>query len=173
MYIVVGSTSPIKVNATKQAFGIYFDEIEVKALPLASGVKAFPTSDEETLQGALNRARKARSLEPEANFTVGIEGGLSKLSNYILVKQTAAVIKDDALGIGVSAGYMAPERLLKQLDMASDESRKIIDSYFGRKEILSDEGIIGVLTNKVLDRTIVTRDAIICALTRFINPEFY
>ena len=173
MYIVIGSTSPVKVNATKQAFGTYFDEIEVKALPLVSGVKAFPTSDEETLQGALNRAKKACSLEPEAEFAVGIEGGLSKLDNYVLVKQIAVVIKDDIIGIGVSAGYVAPEGLIRQLNMASDESRKIIDSYFGREEILSKEGVIGVMTNEVLNRTRVTKDAVICALTRFINPQFY
>ena len=173
MYIVMGSTSPVKVNATEQAFGIYFDDVEVKGLPLASGVKAFPTSDEETLRGALNRAREARSLESEADFAVGIEGGLSRFDRYVLVKQVAVVIKDDIIGMGVSAGYAAPERLLRQLDMASDESRNIIDSYLGRKEILSKEGVIGVLTNEVLDRTKVTKDAVICALTRFINPQFY
>ena len=173
MYIVMGSTSPVKVNATKQAFGTYFDDVEVKGLPLVSGVKAFPTSDEETLRGALNRAREARSLEPEADFAVGIEGGLSRFDRYVLVKQVALVIKDDVIGMGVSAGYAAPERLLRQLDMASDESRNIIDSYLGRKEILSKEGVIGVLTNEALDRTKVTKDAVICALTRFINPQFY
>ena len=173
MYIVMGSTSPVKVNATNQAFGTYFDDVKVKALPLASGVKAFPTSDEETLRGALNRAREARSLEPEADFAVGIEGGLSRFGEYVLVKQVAVVIKDDIIGIGVSAGYAAPERLLRQLDMASDKSRSIIDSYLGRKEILSKEGVIGVLTNEALDRTKVTKDAVICALTRFVNPQFY
>ena len=173
MYIVIGSTSPVKVNATKQAFGTYFDEIEVKALPLVSGVKAFPTSDGETLQGALNRAKKACSQESEAEFAVGIEGGLSKLYNYVLVKQIAVVIKDDIIGIGVSAGYVAPDKLIRQLNMASDESRKIIDSYFGREEILSKEGVIGFMTNEVLNRTRVTKDAVICALTRFINPQFY
>ncbi len=85
----------------------------------------------------------------------------------------AVSIKDDNTGIGVSAGYAAPERLLRQLDMASDESRDIIDDYFGRKEILSKEGVIGVMTNEVLNRTMVTKDAVICALTRFINPQFY
>jgi inosine/xanthosine triphosphatase len=173
MYIVIGSTSPVKVDAAKQAFGTYFDDVEVKGLPLASGVKAFPTSDEETLRGALNRAREARSLEPEADFALGIEGGLSRFDEYVLVKQVAVVIKDDIIGMGVLAGYAAPERLLRRLDMASDESRSIIDGYLGRKEILSKEGVIGVLTNEALDRTKVTKDAVICALTRFVNPQFY
>jgi len=173
MYIVLGSTSPVKVNATKQAFGAYFDEVEVKALPLPSGVKAFPTSDEETLRGATNRAEKARTLEPGADFAIGIEGGLVRLDEQVLVHQIAVVIKDEIKGIGVSQGYVAPDRLIMQLDMESDDSRKIIDGYFGRDEILSEEGVVGVMTNGVLTRTDASRDAVICALTRFVNPRYY
>jgi len=173
MYVVLGSTSPVKVNATRQAFGAYYDEVEVKALPLPSGVKAFPTSDEETLQGAMNRAEKARSLEPGADFAVGIEGGLARLEGQVLVHQIAVVIKDEIKGIGVSQGYVAPDRLIRQLDMGSDSSRRIIDGYFGRDEILSEEGVIGVMTNGVLSRTDASRDAVVCALTRFINPGYY
>ena len=173
MYVVLGSTSPVKVNATKQAFGAYFDGVEVKALPLPSGVKAFPSSDEETLRGATNRAMKARSLEPGADFAVGLEGGLVKLEGHVLVHQIAVVIKDDTKGIGVSQGYVAPDRLIRRLDMESDSSRRIIDGYFGRDEILSEEGVIGVMTNGVLTRTDASRDAVTCALTRFVNPGYY
>ena len=173
MYIILGSTSPVKVNATKQAFRTYFDDVEVKALSLPSGVKAFPTSDEETLRGAMNRAEKAHSLEPEADFVVGIEGGLVWLEGHVFVHQIAVVIKGDIKGIGISQGYMAPDRLIRQLDMESDDSRRIIDGYFDRDEILSDEGVIGVMTNGVLTRTDASRDAVICAMTRFVNPEYY
>jgi inosine/xanthosine triphosphatase len=145
----------------------------VRALRIVSGVKAFPSSDEETLHGALNRARKVRELEPGAEFAVGLEGGLSELEGHRFVKQVAVVIKDDNIGIGVSQGYIAPVKLLRMLDMESDESREIIDAYFGRDEILSDEGAIGALTRGVLNRTIASRDAVICALTRFVNPQFY
>ncbi len=173
MHIILGSTSPVKVNATKQAFQTYFDDVEVNALPLPSGVKAFPTSNQETLRGAMNRAEKARSLEPGADFAVGIEGGLAKLEGHVLVHQVAVVIKNDIKGIGVSQSYVAPDRLIKQLDMETDDSRKIIDSYFGRDEILSEEGVIGIMTNGILTRTDASRDAVICALTRFVNPEYY
>jgi len=173
MYVILGSTSPVKVNATKQAFRTFFDNVEVKALSLPSGVKAFPTSDAETLRGAMNRAEKARSLEPGANFAVGIEGGLDRLGGQVFVHQIAVVIKGDTKGIGISQGYIAPDRLIEQLDMESDDSRRIIDGYFGRDEILSEEGVIGVMTNGELTRTDASRDAVICALTRFINPEYY
>ena len=173
MYVVLGSTSPVKVNATKQAFGTFFDNVEVKALSLPSGVKAFPTSDEETIRGAINRAEKARSMESGADFAVGIEGGLDRLEGHVIVHQIAVVIKGDTKWVGISQGYIAPDRLIEQLDMESDDSRRIIDDYFGRDEILSEEGVIGALTNGVLTRTDASRDAVICALTRFINPQYY
>jgi inosine/xanthosine triphosphatase len=173
MNIILGSTSPVKVNATKQAFRTYFDNVQVKALSLPSGVKAFPTTDKETLRGAMNRAEKARLLEPGADFTVGIEGGLNRLEGQMFVHQVAVVLKGDTRGIGISQSFVAPDRLLEQLDMKSDESRRIIDSYFGRDEILSEEGVIGIMTNGVQTRTDASRDAVICALTRFINPKYY
>jgi inosine/xanthosine triphosphatase len=114
MNIILGSTSPVKVNATKQAFRTYFDNVEVKALSLPSGVKAFPTSDEETLLGAMNRAEKARSLEPGADFAVGLEGGLDQLGGHVFVHQIAVVIKGDIKGIGISQGYKAPDRLIER-----------------------------------------------------------
>jgi inosine/xanthosine triphosphatase len=172
MLIVLGSNSPVKINATRQAFETYFDYVEVKGISVPSGIKPFPTSEEETFQGAVNRAKAVSEMEP-ADYFVGLEGGLQTLNGYTIVKQIAIVLHDEKTGVGVSSGYTAPETLINQLDMTTDESRKILDRYFGQTEILSKEGIIGVLTNGKLNRTSISRDAVICALTGFINPQYY
>ena len=172
MLIVLGSTSPVKINATRQAFEAYFDNVEVKGIQVPSGIKPFPTSEEETFQGAVNRAKAVFEME-QADYYVGLEGGLQTLNGYTIVKQIAVVLHEEKTGVGISSGYNAPEAVINQLDMTSDESRKILDKYFGKTEILSKEGIIGVLTNGNLNRTTISRDAIICALTRFINPQYY
>lgn len=172
MLVILGSTSPVKVNATKQAFETYFTGVEIKGIRVPSRIKPFPTSDEETYQGALNRAN-AVSEQMHADYYVGLEGGLQNLKGHTLVKQIAVIKKGERICVGVSSGYTAPESLIKRLDMTSDESRKILDKYFGKNEILSKEGIIGVLTNEILNRTIVSRNAVICALARFINPQYY
>ena len=172
MLIALGSTSPVKINATKQAFEAYFDNVEIKGIKVPSGIKPFPTSEEETFQGAVNRAKAVSEME-QADYYVGLEGGLQTFNGYIIVKQIAVVLHDEKTGIGVSSGYNAPETLINQLDMTSDESRIILDRYFGKTEILSKEGIIGVLTNGKLNRTTISRNAVICALTVFINPQYY
>ena len=172
MLIALGSTSPVKINATKQAFEAYFDNVEIKGIKVPSGIKPFPTSEEETFQGAVNRAKAVSEME-QADYYVGLEGGLQTFNVYTIVKQIAVVLHDEKTGIGVSSGYNAPETLINQLDMTSDESRIILDRYFGKTEILSKEGIIGVLTNGKLNRTTISRNAVICALTVFINPQYY
>ncbi len=172
MLVVLGSTSPVKINATKQAFEAYFDNVEVKGIEVPSGIKPFPTSEEETFQGAFNRAKAVSEIE-QADFYVGLEGGLQTLKGHTIVKQIAVILYEGKTGVGVSSGYTMPETLIEKLDMTSDESRKILDRYFGQNEILSKEGIVGVLTNGKLNRTSISSDAVICALTRFINPQHY
>ena len=63
------------MEAARLAFEGYFGGVEVRGLPVASGVSPFPLSDEETLRGAVNRARGAAELEPGADYSVGLEGG--------------------------------------------------------------------------------------------------
>ena len=43
-----------------------------------SGVRPQPLSDAETLQGALNRVQHAAHLVPQADYWVGIEGGVEE-----------------------------------------------------------------------------------------------
>ena len=120
----VGNRVEQIIEGSIEDLSMFEDEIfdtvlraQVKALSLPSGVKAFPTSDEETLRGAMNRAEKARSLEPGADFAVGIEGGLDRLEGHVFIHQIAVVIKGGTKGIGISQGYIAPDRLIEQLDM--------------------------------------------------------
>lgn len=112
-------------------------------------------------------------MEPSAEYTVGLEGGLQRLRQWTIVKQIAVVIHKEDIGIGQSAGFLCPPEILKQIDPTSDSSRKKIDVFFGKEEVLSNEGPEGVLTNSKLTRTGASRDAVIFALSRFINPRYF
>ena len=78
MRIIVGSQNPAKLEAVSVAFASFFPEVsfEVQAVIAPSGVSPQPMSDAETLLGATNRARTAREIEGNADFWLGIEGGL-------------------------------------------------------------------------------------------------
>src|SRR4051812_19331687 len=75
--VAVGSTSPVKIICTKEAFrGVWpLENYEVTGVPVLSGVAEQPTSKDQTIAGARNRARAAIQAVPEAVFGIGLEGG--------------------------------------------------------------------------------------------------
>lgn len=95
----------------------------------------------------MNRAKWASEVEPMADFYVGLEGGLSRVGEWLVVKHFAVVVKGNDVGLGISPGYVCPDRLYRSLVGASDMvGRKAIDEFFKDNEILSRQGPIGVLT---------------------------
>ena len=78
MKVVVASQNPVKVAAAEAAFRIQFPDegIEVLSTTAESGVEEQPFSDEDTRAGAINRAHDAAERLPEADFWVGMEGGV-------------------------------------------------------------------------------------------------
>lgn len=173
MQIVIGSRNPVKIQATQQAFDLFFPQITITPVTVDSGVKPFPTSQTETLQGALNRARAAQKAFPEAEYAVGIEGGVITIDVYSFVQGFTVIINGDTLGIGGSAAYEVPSSILKKIDPKKEASKHEISSLLGKSDLFQQEGVIGILTKKQLTRTMVYRDTVICALTRFLSPEQY
>jgi inosine/xanthosine triphosphatase len=173
LLVVLGSTNPVKAEATLQAFETFYEDVEVLPLSLPSRVKPFPTSEKETIRGAVNRALAAKAAQPDAEFAVGIESGIVSVEGRSYVRGYAVVVHGEEMGIGSSAAYEVSERLLKRIDPKTDESKRVIDSIFGERDVLDKEGVVGVLTRGKLVRTAVLRDAVILALTRFVSPEYY
>lgn len=169
----IGSTNQVKVAAVDQAFRLYHEELSFLPLDVPSGVNPFPMSESETLTGAINRARAVKAARPDLDYSVGIESGVCELDGVKFVRSYAAVIHQGVLGLGSSAAYEAPKPIISQIDPTSDLSRQLIEDILGRREVLSQEGIIGVLTERRLSRASILRDAVVCALTRFMAPEQY
>jgi inosine/xanthosine triphosphatase len=173
MQIVVGSLNPVKRDAVHQAFNKYFDKIDVITVQVDSGVQPFPLSEKETVQGAINRAQSALKQKPSADFSVGLEGGLTRFNESTYIQAVAAILRDSKLSIARSVSVEVAENIVKQIDPSSDQSKKTIDSLMGRKNLFQNEGVIGVLTQNRLARTQVLRNAVICALPRFLMSDCY
>lgn len=173
MRVVVGSQNPVKHDAVFQAFSQYFDNVTIIQAQVVSGVQAFPMTQAETLQGAINRAQQAQKMEPSADFSVGIEGGLCKLNNATYIQAIAAIMKQAEIHVARSVALEVSQQLVEKLDPTSDKSKKIVDQLLGRKDLFLNEGVIGALTQNRLTRTQMLRDAVICALPRFLLPQFY
>jgi inosine/xanthosine triphosphatase len=173
MRVVVGSQNPVKVEASRQAFSLFFEDVQIVPVSVESKVKAFPTSQAETMKGALNRARAAAAAVPTAEFAVGVEAGIIPVQQRKFVQAYAIVLQGKQLGVGASAALELPPNALSLIDPTSDASKDVIDTIFGRKNLFENEGAFGALTNGRLTRTAIIRDAVVCALPRFINPKYY
>ncbi len=92
MNIIVGSTSPIKVNAVMlacQNIG-WPGEVNISKIKTASEQNEQPVGFDETFAGALTRAKAAQAKEPES-IAIGIESGI------FLFHADASVILDIAV----------------------------------------------------------------------------
>src|SRR5690554_1184628 len=78
--VIVASKNPVKIQAAQEGFARMFpgEEFAFGAVSTPSGVSDQPLSSTETLQGAFNRALSARLLMPQADYWVGIEGGVEE-----------------------------------------------------------------------------------------------
>jgi len=163
--IVVASQNPVKANATLAGFRRMFPgaEFQLQTVAVESGVGSQPMTEAETLRGAENRAGAAAQIVPQADFWVGIEGGIEDLSDGMLAYAWVVVLSAGPTGRGRTGGFLLPEavaRLVREGKELGDAN----DRVFGRENSKQQEGAIGLLTGKVMDRTELYEHAMVLAL---------
>ena len=130
-------------------------------------------TDEETIAGALNRARGALEKFPEASFGIGLEGGIQQTSGRYFESCWVAVC--DATGkqgIGCSAKFELSNRFMEHI-LAGEELATVIDRLSGQTDVRSSQGAMGIVTNGVLCRTESMTHGIIFAFASFVSDARY
>lgn len=171
--IIVASTNPVKIAAALEGFQRMFPDeaYTAQGINVGSGVSDQPMSDDETLQGALNRAQRARDAQPAADFWVGIEGGVDTHSGALQSFAWIVVIGGGKIGKARTAAYYLPEESAR-LVRAGMELGDADDQIFGRSNSKQQNGSVGLLTGDVIDRTAYYVQAVILALIPLKNPGF-
>jgi len=166
MRIVISSHNPVKMAASKAAFVAVFPGANMEFIPLevASGVSEQPGSDAESRQGASNRANNARRLQPDADFWVGLEGGLEWIEGEPLASAWMVVI--DAFGrLGQARTTTLPlPPAVKELLLQGMELGDANDRVFATLHSKQAGGAFGLLTDGRMTREIVYTQALILAL---------
>jgi inosine/xanthosine triphosphatase len=168
MRIALGSTSDSKVRAARAVFGRAFPGAEVTPVEVASAVDPQPTSDEETIRGALHRAHEARN-QTGADLGVGIEGGVQRDARGVWVTAWVAVV--DAAGregLGSGVRFRLPEWIARRT-LRGEELGAIVDTHLGAPEAHETWGAIGLLTAGLVDRQAALEQAIAAALPPFLR----
>lgn len=174
MKIAVGSTNPVKIEAVTAAFNAVWpaEEWDVIGYKVDSGVSNQPMSDEESIQGAENRAAGAIKTMA-ADYAVGLEGGLQEINGlYFDCGWVVVIDKDGLKGIASS-----PKIIVSPVEMdlirQGKELGEVDDITFGKSNCKQAEGHYGLMTNNVFTRSEALKTAVICALARFINKNLF
>lgn len=174
MKIIVASTNPVKKNAVKEAFAVSLsDGLEILGISVDSGVSDQPMDDKETYIGAKNRAENAKKNEPEADFWVGIEGGLEKTTEGLASFTWVYIIaKNGRIGHGKTGTFFLPNEVEKLIDQGK-ELGEANDIIFSRTNSKQGNGAVGIFTKGQINREEFYRDAVTLALIPFIHPDLF
>jgi len=172
--VVIASTNPVKINATLAAFREMFpgEEFTGDGVSVSSGVGDQPLSDEETLRGALNRANNAKSMMPDADYWVGIEGGVENKGDEMRTTEWIVVLSKIQIGKAKAGSFAVPPRIAKIIDSGMGMGGTN-DEVYGITNSKQKSGAVGILTKEVLSRTELYRVGVILALIPFLNPDSY
>jgi inosine/xanthosine triphosphatase len=149
--VAIGTTNPAKVQAIQKAFQEQYGEVHFQCLKTDSHVSEQPLSDQETIEGALNRAKNVLKAA-DSDVGIGLEGGVSESLYGMFVCNWGALVDLDGNEIiGGGARISLPNEISRELK-AGKELGPLMDEYTQRTGIRKKEGAIGVFTNSLMTR---------------------
>ena len=169
MKVGIGTKNPLKVKVVKDIFKIAFGKIELYAIDVDTEVSIQP-KEEEILEGALNRAKKALR---DNDFGVGIEAGTMELDKRIFVTGYCVIIdKNGKYTIGSQPIFELPKVFRKRIEVG-EELGGLADEYFKTKNLKQSVGAVGILSNNLITREDLMRLAVLTALIPWISKNVY
>lgn len=174
MKLLIGTTNKTKINGALEAFKEYYNNVSIEGISVSSEVSEQPLNEEIYL-GARNRVNNlinfSKKNKIKAEYYLGIESGIMNLyGKYIIIN--IAIIKDNNghESIGTSSGFPVPDKYVQEI--INTDLGKVIDNIYKENNIRTNKGTISFLTKDKINRTILTKEAFIMALTKFINKEW-
>jgi inosine/xanthosine triphosphatase len=173
MQVTVGSKNPVKLKATRNVLEKINSELTVKAVDAASGVPDQPFGLDQTIEGAINRAKNAYT--PDIDLSVGIESGLMEtphsLTGYLDL-QWCAIYDGEKITLGVSSGFEYPPEVVKEV-LKGKEVGDIMDRVTGVNNQGEKTGAVSYLSKGILNRTGNTEQCVLMAMIPRMNENVY
>jgi inosine/xanthosine triphosphatase len=173
--VVIGSHNPVKVAVVKEAFAKVFPDMECDFVmhKAPSGVSDQPFGIQETRTGAQNRAASCAAAFPDADYCVGLEGGIEIIEDEYWVSAWMCVQdKAGRCGFGRTSAFLLPPpvtALIKEgveLSLAGDK-------IFNETNSGQKGGAVSFLTNNLISRKEFYLDAMVFALVPFLKNDLY
>ncbi|HED38260.1 MAG TPA: non-canonical purine NTP phosphatase [Ignavibacteria bacterium] len=172
--VIVASKNPVKINAVKIGFERMFplEKFEFEGISVSSEVSEQPMDDEETLTGGINRAHNAKAEFQDADYWVGIEGGVEKINNEMNTFAWVVIESKYKKGKARTGAFFLPRKII-ELVAAGKELGEADDIVFQHTNSKQKNGSVGILTENVITRTSYYTETVILALIPFKNIELY
>lgn len=185
--IAVGSTRRPKLNAVTEAAALFKEllapemTLEIQGYEVESGVGHTPSSREELMRGARQRAEalveRLRATGDSADYFVGLEGGLDVAvengTRCVLLESWAYVTDGKRGHFGCSGSIELPEALAEDVLSNGTELSEAIDRFAGAVGIRDAQGAWGVLSGNLISRQEAFRVAVVTAFAPFYNHRMY
>lgn len=152
MTVAIGSTNPIKIQAVKHAMEGHFPQLKVVGVEVSSGVSEQPMSDDETQNGAENRARAALNAVTEANLGIGLEGGVQSMKRGLMNSVWCCIVDRDGDVCFANGERFYITKSVADKILAGEEMGPSLDKLTGEKDIKKGRGFIGLVTKNYMDR---------------------
>ena len=176
--ITIGSKNNIKISALEEVLADYelFKQFEILGLDVASEISEQPKSLDETITGAINRAKNA--FQDNCRLSFGLEDGLmivpNSKSNFMNVC-ACAIYDGNENHMGLSSAFEYPGQII---DLVLRDGLDISQAYrkaglTTEKKLGASEGAIGLLTKGRLLRKEYTKQAIVNALIHLENSHLF
>ncbi|MCQ2079245.1 MAG: inosine/xanthosine triphosphatase, partial [archaeon] len=166
--IIVGSANHVKVEAVRSVMERIFGNVRVTGVEVDSGVPDQPF-EEQTRQGAINRARAAMG---DHDLAVGIEAGVFEKEEGLYDYQYCAVLdREGRITVGTGSGFMYPPavaELARNGLTIGDAMREV----FAQKNIGKGQGAIGFLSKGLLDRKGLTEQSVTAAMIPRLDDSY-
>jgi inosine/xanthosine triphosphatase len=172
--ILVASTNPVKIEATREAFASYYPEVSVDGIEVASQVPAQPVGA-QTYEGARNRARTARQAAAPGSvaFCVGIEGGIVRVDDRWFALGWICIIDADGReAYGASPWFELPAAVIGEV-LSGVELGAVMDRLTGSHDTKRRGGAIGHFTRGVVSRTDLYAAGLRVALVPVLNARIF
>lgn len=174
MKIVVASRNPVKIAATRQAFATQFPDttLEVVSVDVDSGAGDQPDSDEATRQGARTRALNSRQAMPDADFWVGLEGGVEVVDEQLMAFAWMSVQGRIGNASEARSATLPLPPAVRKLLAEGVELGEANDRVFATVNSKQGGGAYGLLTDGLYTRESIYAQTMIIALIPFVNPLY-
>jgi len=166
----LGTTNAAKKRAVVQATGA-----EPSCLSVPSGVSDQPMTEEETIQGAINRAKAVLEKLPDHHIGLGLEGGL--MHDHAFTQQwylisICAAWDGKQLSLGKGLSFPLPLQAAQRIVQEGIELRTVIDEWGNTTGSNQQGGAYALLTEGRIQRADVFQQAVTAAITPFLSPLY-